>query len=105
MLEPIPVSPVDSPDEDDCMRASSDIDTAGRERPPQRGASRAAPASPFELPIAGQVGRIHHQTFIDTYAKVGFAKLYTEKTPVRMRPSCATLASNAASRFFIVSRS
>jgi hypothetical protein len=31
----MPVSPVDSPDEDDCMRASSDIDTAGRERPPQ----------------------------------------------------------------------
>jgi hypothetical protein len=27
------------PDEEDCMRASSDIDTAGRERPPQRGAS------------------------------------------------------------------
>ena len=28
------------------------------------------------------VGRIYQQTFIDTYAKVGFAKLYTEKTPV-----------------------
>lgn len=28
------------------------------------------------------VGRIYQQTFIDTYAKVGFAKLYAEKTPV-----------------------
>ena len=25
------------------------------------------------------VGRIYQQTFIDTYAKVGFAKLYTQK--------------------------
>ena len=29
------------------------------------------------------VGRIYQQTFIDTYTKVAFAKLYTEKTPVR----------------------
>lgn len=28
------------------------------------------------------VGRIYQQTFIDTYAKVGFAKLYSEKTPI-----------------------
>jgi len=28
------------------------------------------------------VGRIYQQTFIDTYAKFGFAKLYTEKTPI-----------------------
>jgi len=28
------------------------------------------------------VGRIYQQTFIDTYAKVGFAKLYVDKTPV-----------------------
>lgn len=28
------------------------------------------------------VGRIYHQTFIDTYSKVGFAKLYDRKTPV-----------------------
>jgi len=28
------------------------------------------------------VGRIYQQTFIDTYAKVGFAKLYTAKTPI-----------------------
>jgi len=27
-------------------------------------------------------GRIYQQTFIDTYSKVGFAKLYTEKTPI-----------------------
>ena len=28
------------------------------------------------------VGRIYQQSFIDTYAKVGFAKLYTTKTPI-----------------------
>ena len=28
------------------------------------------------------VGRIYQQTFIDTYAKVGIAKLYTDKTPI-----------------------
>jgi len=28
------------------------------------------------------VGHIYQQTFIDTYAKVGFAKLYTTKTPI-----------------------
>ena len=28
------------------------------------------------------VGRIYQQTFIDTYSKVGFAKLYTERTPI-----------------------
>ena len=28
------------------------------------------------------VGRIYQQTFIETYTKVGFAKLYTEKTPI-----------------------
>jgi transposase InsO family protein len=28
------------------------------------------------------VGRIYQQTFIDTYTKVGFAKLYTEKTAI-----------------------
>lgn len=28
------------------------------------------------------VGKIYQQTFIDTYAKVAFAKLYTTKTPV-----------------------
>jgi len=28
------------------------------------------------------VGRVYQQTFVDTYCKVGFAKLYTEKTPI-----------------------
>jgi len=28
------------------------------------------------------VGRVYRQTFIDTYAKVGFAKLYDRKTPI-----------------------
>jgi transposase InsO family protein len=35
-----------------------------------------------ECPGYCGVGRIYQQTFIDTYAKVGFAKLYTDKTPV-----------------------
>ena len=28
------------------------------------------------------VGRVYQQTFIDTYAKVGFVKLYDRKTPI-----------------------
>src|ERR1051325_2862553 len=28
------------------------------------------------------VGRIYQQTFIDTYTKLGFAKLYDRKTPI-----------------------
>ena len=28
------------------------------------------------------VGRVYQQTFVDTYAKVGFAKLYDRKTPL-----------------------
>lgn len=28
------------------------------------------------------VGRIYQQTFIDTYSKIAFAKLYTTKTPI-----------------------
>jgi transposase InsO family protein len=28
------------------------------------------------------VGRIYQQTFVDTYAKVAHAKLYTDKTPM-----------------------
>lgn len=32
------------------------------------------------------VGRIRQQTFIDTYAKVGFAKLYDRKTPITAGP-------------------
>ena len=33
------------------------------------------------LPKQG-VGRIYQQTFVDTYSKVAFAKLYTTKTPI-----------------------
>ena len=29
-----------------------------------------------------RVGRIYQQTFVDTYSKVAFAKLYTTKTPI-----------------------
>ena len=34
------------------------------------------------------VGRIYQQTFIDTYAKVGFAKLYDRKTPISSMTAC-----------------
>lgn len=43
--------------------------TVGRRIPSTSGRSRG-------------VGRIYQQTFIDTYSKVGFAKLYDRKTPV-----------------------
>jgi hypothetical protein len=36
------------------------------------------------------VGRIYQQTFIDTYSKVSFAKLYDRKTPITSRqPICS----------------
>jgi transposase InsO family protein len=42
------------------------------------------------------VGRIYQQTFIDTYSKVAFAKLYTEKTPI----TAADLLNDRAIPFF-----
>ena len=36
----------------------------------------------FYLGTLKGVGRIYQQTFIDTYSKVGFAKLYDRKTPI-----------------------
>jgi len=36
----------------------------------------------FDVGTFTGVGRVYQQTFIDTYSKVGFAKLYTEKTPI-----------------------
>src|SRR4051794_12704375 len=36
----------------------------------------------FRLLHMKGVGRIYQQTFIDTYAKVAFAKLYDRKTPI-----------------------
>ena len=42
------------------------------------------------------VGRIYQQTFIDTYSKVGFAKLYDRKTPV----TAAELLSDRVLPFF-----
>jgi hypothetical protein len=48
----------------------------------------------FDAGTLKGVGRIYHQTFIDTYAKVGFAKHYTEKTPI----TAATLLKQAALR-------
>src|SRR5262249_48030216 len=42
------------------------------------------------------VGRIYQQTFIDTYSKVAFAKLYTEKTPI----TAADLVNDRVVPFF-----
>src|SRR4029453_13389358 len=42
------------------------------------------------------VGRIYQQTFIDTYSKVGFAKLYVEKTPI----TAADLLNDRVGPFF-----
>ena len=42
------------------------------------------------------VGRIYQQTFIDTYAKVAFAKLYDRKTPI----TAAELLSDRVLPFF-----
>lgn len=43
------------------------------------------------------VGRIYQQTFIDTYSKVAFAKLYTTKTPITV----ADLLNDKVLPFFI----
>ena len=43
------------------------------------------------------VGRIYQQTFIDTYAKVAFAKLYDRKTP-SLRPICSMTECCLSSR-------
>jgi transposase InsO family protein len=42
------------------------------------------------------VGRVYQQTFIDTYAKVGFAKLYDRKTPI----TAADLLNDRVSPFY-----
>ena len=42
------------------------------------------------------VGRVYQQTFIDTYAKVGFAKLYDGKTPI----TAADLLNDRVSPFY-----
>jgi hypothetical protein len=47
------------------------------------------------------VGRIYQQTFIDTYAKVAFAKLYDRKTPI----TAADLLNDRVLPFFESTRS
>ena len=42
----------------------------------------AAREDTFYVGTLKGVGRIYQQTFVDTYAKVGFAKLYDRKTPL-----------------------
>ena len=42
------------------------------------------------------VGRVYQQTFIDTYAKVAFAKLYDRKTPI----AAADLLNDRVAPFF-----
>jgi hypothetical protein len=46
------------------------------------------------MPTGG--GRIYQQTFIDTYAKVAFAKLYDRKTPI----TAATLVNDRIGPFY-----
>jgi hypothetical protein len=36
----------------------------------------------FHVGTLKGVGRVYRRTFIDTYAKAGFAKLYDCKTPI-----------------------
>jgi len=36
------------------------------------------------------VGRVYQQTFLDTYTKVAFAKLYDRKTPLVAADLCST---------------
>jgi len=43
------------------------------------------------------VGRIYQQTFVDTYSKIAFAKLYTTKTPI----TAADLLNDRVLPFFI----
>ncbi|BDM63673.1 integrase [Shewanella sp. NFH-SH190041] len=43
------------------------------------------------------VGRIYQQTFVDTYSKVAFAKLYTTKTPI----TSADLLNDRVLPFFV----
>ena len=42
------------------------------------------------------VGRVYQQTFIDTYSKIAFAKLYTTKTPI----TAADLLNNKVLPYF-----
>jgi hypothetical protein len=39
-------------------------------------------AGTFHVGTLKGVGRVYRRTFIDTYAKAGFAKLYDCKTPI-----------------------
>ena len=51
----------------------------------------------FDVGTLKGVGRIYQQTFIETYTKVGFAKLYTEKRP-SPPPICSTIGWCRCSR-------
>jgi hypothetical protein len=50
------------------------------------------------------VGRIYQQTFIDTYAKVAFAKLYDRKTPITAAESQVTQTRPVARQPFRIER-
>ena len=50
----------------------------------------------FDVGTLKGVGQIYQQPFIDTYTKVGFAKLYTEKTPI----TAADLLNDRVRPFF-----
>jgi hypothetical protein len=50
--------------------------------PPMEGAAHAEIGDTFYVGNLKGVGRIYQHTFIDTYTKVSFAKLYDRKTPI-----------------------
>ena len=53
-------------------------------------------AQPFYVGTMKGVGRIYQQSFIDTYAKVAFAKLYDRKAPI----TAADLLNDRVMPFF-----
>jgi transposase InsO family protein len=70
-------------------RASGEIETA---HPGYLGSQDT-----FYVGTLKGVGRIYQQTFVDTYSKVAFAKLYTTKTPI----TAADLLNDKVLPFFI----
>ncbi len=55
------------------------------------------PQDTFYVGTLKGVGRIYQQTFVDTYSKVAFAKLYSTKTPI----TAADLLNDKVLLFFI----
>ena len=63
-------------------KAKSEKEAHGESRERMSGLLRQHLQDTFYVGNMKGVGRIYQQTFIDTYAKVAFAKLYDRKTPI-----------------------